>query len=151
MADLIERIGRTAGSVGERGKTWLEITRLKNDLEQAQRQRDELVLRLGEQAYQHMRAGSLSAQPLAAAFGQVQEADQQVSLLRQQIAALESPAAGGPTCPACGNANAAGDRFCVSCGSPLAAPAPALPRCGSCGAEVKPQARFCVGCGAPTA
>jgi hypothetical protein len=151
MADLIDRIGRTASNVSERGKTWLEVTRLRNELEQVQQERVEIVRGLGEQVYQQMRAGRLSAEALTAAFEQIQELDQRTSLLRQQIAALEAPAPGQGICPACGNANAVGDRFCVACGSGIEAQPAALPRCKACGAEVKPQARFCVGCGAPAA
>jgi class 3 adenylate cyclase/tetratricopeptide (TPR) repeat protein len=48
-------------------------------------------------------------------------------------------------CPACGQPNLPGKRFCRHCGA-------ALPRaCPSCGADVLPDARFCDDCGAPLA
>lgn len=151
MADLIERISRTAGSVSERGKTWLETAKLRNELEQVERQRSEVVHALGERAYQQMRAGGLSASELAPAFKQIQELDQRTSLLGQQIAALEAPTSGQQDCPACGHANAPGDSFCVACGNRVDAPAPSVPTCAACGVEMKPEARFCVSCGTPVA
>jgi len=48
------------------------------------------------------------------------------------------------TCPSCGASNAAGARFCTSCGTGLTAPAATCP---SCGALNPPQARFCAACG----
>ncbi len=44
-------------------------------------------------------------------------------------------------CPACGTANAAGRRFCLECGGPLAAACPA------CGASNEAGAKFCGSCG----
>jgi predicted ATPase/class 3 adenylate cyclase len=46
-------------------------------------------------------------------------------------------------CPHCGFENAAGRKFCGSCGSPLAA------TCASCGAANDPGMRFCGECGSP--
>jgi class 3 adenylate cyclase len=48
-------------------------------------------------------------------------------------------------CPACGQENREGARFCDGCGRPLEA------RCPACGQNVRPGARFCDGCGAPLA
>jgi hypothetical protein len=151
MADLIDRISRTASSVGERGKTWLETTRLRNELEQVQQQRDEVVRGLGERVYQQMRTGTVSPSELMPAFTQIQELDQKASVLQQQIAALEAPALDQRTCSSCGNPNAPGDQFCVACGDRLEAQPKAQPRCRACGAEQKAQARFCVSCGTPAA
>jgi class 3 adenylate cyclase/tetratricopeptide (TPR) repeat protein len=44
-------------------------------------------------------------------------------------------------CAACGTANAAGRRFCLECGGPLAA------ACPSCGASNEAGAKFCGNCG----
>ncbi|MBI4588472.1 MAG: AAA family ATPase [Candidatus Rokubacteria bacterium] len=45
-------------------------------------------------------------------------------------------------CPACGQDNREGARFCNACGRPVEA------RCPSCGQGALPGARFCDGCGA---
>ncbi|HYM84676.1 MAG TPA: adenylate/guanylate cyclase domain-containing protein [Candidatus Dormibacteraeota bacterium] len=47
------------------------------------------------------------------------------------------------TCPACGTENRAGRKFCVNCGTALAAV------CPSCGAPVEPSDRFCGECATP--
>jgi class 3 adenylate cyclase/tetratricopeptide (TPR) repeat protein len=49
----------------------------------------------------------------------------------------------GAICPACGEANRAGRRFCGQCGSALAL------ACPSCGAPNEPGERFCGECGTP--
>lgn len=49
------------------------------------------------------------------------------------------------TCPACGQDNREGARFCNACGRPLDV------RCRSCGESVPGGARFCDGCGTPLA
>ncbi|MDQ1373583.1 MAG: hypothetical protein QOJ09_921, partial [Actinomycetota bacterium] len=46
------------------------------------------------------------------------------------------------SCPGCGRDNRQGARFCIDCGTALAA------RCPECDAELPPGARFCDGCGA---
>jgi class 3 adenylate cyclase/tetratricopeptide (TPR) repeat protein len=47
-----------------------------------------------------------------------------------------------PTCAACQADNPARARFCLECGTPLAA------RCAGCGTELPPAAKFCLECGA---
>jgi len=49
------------------------------------------------------------------------------------------------TCPACGTQNPAGAKFCVECGTGLAA------GCPSCGTVNPPGAKFCAECGTPFA
>jgi membrane protease subunit (stomatin/prohibitin family) len=82
----------------------------------------------------------------------------------------------GVTCSNCQASNAAGAKFCASCGTSLAPPgivcancqaenpqgakfcascgtslAPAVVHCTACGAEVAPGGRFCPSCGTPVA
>jgi class 3 adenylate cyclase/predicted ATPase len=44
-------------------------------------------------------------------------------------------------CPSCGAETTAGNRFCITCGTPLA------PTCAACGALNQPSAKFCGQCG----
>jgi class 3 adenylate cyclase/tetratricopeptide (TPR) repeat protein len=50
-----------------------------------------------------------------------------------------------PLCPACGEDNPDKAKFCLNCGSPLAAV------CGACGQENPAGAKFCLNCGNPLA
>jgi predicted amidophosphoribosyltransferase len=54
----------------------------------------------------------------------------------------------GLSCPNCGQAYEAGDRFCVQCGEGLPQAATASrPVCPSCGATIRGDDRFCAKCG----
>ena len=51
-------------------------------------------------------------------------------------------------CPKCGSENAMSNRFCVACGTRLAAGLQQSPRtCSSCGTPNDPQYKFCGACG----
>lgn len=52
------------------------------------------------------------------------------------------------SCPSCHAANASGAKFCASCGTSLV---PAVRTCAGCGAELAEGAKFCATCGKPTA
>ena len=58
-------------------------------------------------------------------------------------------------CANCGNQNLPGQKFCTSCGKPLAATSPALPAavvgqtCPWCGASIPEAVKFCIKCGKP--
>lgn len=53
----------------------------------------------------------------------------------------------GPSCPSCGRAYEAGDRFCVGCGTALPAVEAAPSTCPSCGATLREGDQFCSKCG----
>jgi membrane protease subunit (stomatin/prohibitin family) len=61
-------------------------------------------------------------------------------------AGFAGPAAGGVECPNCHTGNAAGAKFCASCGTSLAPPAAV---CANCQAENPVGAKFCASCGTP--
>lgn len=56
---------------------------------------------------------------------------------------------GGLTCPACGEAYQAGDRYCVRCGGTLPETPSAAQEtlCPACGAAIREGDRFCAKCG----
>jgi predicted amidophosphoribosyltransferase len=56
-------------------------------------------------------------------------------------------AVSGPSCPSCGRAYQAGDRFCVGCGAALPAVAADATTCPSCGATLREGDQFCSKCG----
>ncbi len=61
-----------------------------------------------------------------------------------QNVAAPAPAGNAAVCPACGNQNPAGAKFCLSCGGKLAQET----RCPACGAALPAGAKFCSECGA---
>jgi predicted amidophosphoribosyltransferase len=60
-----------------------------------------------------------------------------------------SRSGGGLSCPSCGKAYQAGDRFCVRCGQALAKSQDTVSGtvCPSCGATVQKGDQFCAKCG----
>lgn len=76
------------------------------------------------------------------------------------IAPAPQTAAAGSVCPSCGKPVKAGNKFCMSCGTPIPAvaapapapaPAPAVLQAGfcmQCGAPLQPGDKFCMSCGA---
>jgi len=147
MTDLVDRLGRTASSVTERGKQWLESAKLRKAMEETQQQRREMLCALGERAYHHMKQGDLTPEHLMPQFKEIQELDLREAVLRRQIEALDAPTSNERACPSCGRPNSPGDRFCVACGGRIEAEAAPRQTCKACGADLKPEARFCVGCG----
>ena len=83
-----------------------------------------------------MGAGVAMGQMFANAFNQ--QPQQQAAPV-----APAAPAAKGSFCPECGNAVAAGAKFCSNCGAKQAAVAV----CPGCGQPTAPGAKFCANCG----
>jgi hypothetical protein len=52
-------------------------------------------------------------------------------------------------CSKCGNAVAAGVKFCSNCGASVTTPIPAEKFCSECGTKNEGQAKFCKDCGKP--
>lgn len=105
----------------------------------------------------------LAALPAYGAYKQKQLIDEAFQFIEQYVAMGGSPFASSPTrrmpervqepasvepveaatiCPSCGEAVAAGAKFCAQCGAVLQR------MCPSCGAVVAPGARLCSACGA---
>jgi DNA repair exonuclease SbcCD ATPase subunit len=149
MSDFVDRLSRTASSVTERSKQWLEVTRLRRELEQIEEKRSSALSALGERVYQQMRQGAVATEELAQQVKDIRDLDQRAAGLRRQIEVLAAPATTEGACPSCGRSNTPGDRFCVGCGQKLEAQKPSAPTCSACGAPLKTEARFCVSCGTP--
>jgi membrane protease subunit (stomatin/prohibitin family) len=66
----------------------------------------------------------------------------------QQAQPQQAPASAGAACAACNFISPPGAKFCMSCGTPMAA---AAAHCTGCGNELAPGARFCPSCGTPNA
>ena len=80
-------------------------------------------------------AGSRTASARARAFFGDSAQPFRPDIVQQEACAL--------TCTACGEGNAAGAKYCASCGESLFA------ACEECGAAVPHDARFCSACGTP--
>ncbi len=120
----------------------------QSELADLQKQESEILLEIGSQAYQ--REPSVWPQDAKLKLIRQNVAAAQVTLDEAKKAQNEADAAKAAEdakcrCPACGNKNPEGIKFCQECGSPLAA---GPKHCTSCGAELAPGIRFCGECGA---
>jgi TM2 domain-containing membrane protein YozV/predicted RNA-binding Zn-ribbon protein involved in translation (DUF1610 family) len=81
-------------------------------------------------------------------------------VVRRQPAVAEAPrpigekmqdtSSAATSCPKCGSSVAAGAKFCVGCGAPVASVvSPTSVFCPNCGAKNSGGTRFCTGCGKP--
>jgi len=106
---------------------------------------------LGQAISGNMQAGQVQAQAQAAAQAEQQAASAATAAAAAPAAGavVAGPAAGAAApatiaCPSCGTENAAGAKFCQSCGTALGAKV-----CAKCGAGVPAGAKFCPACGTP--
>ncbi len=67
------------------------------------------------------------------------------NLMAGALGQAASVSAGTVACPFCRGQNAAGARFCQTCGKAVGAS-----KCSKCGGDLAPGAKFCSACGQPT-
>jgi len=131
---------------------------LKSELSELSGKQDELLVRIGRQAYEaHRQSGKYPE--FASIFAQAdaiqtqidakQAEAEQAAKAAEQKEQAEQQALSERTCPNCGAENEPGTKFCRECGTKLGAPAAVF--CPQCGTKCEPGRRFCGECGAPLA
>ena len=148
----------------ERGKTGLQISRLRSNLRRLEKSRREKLAALGERAYRMLRSGALDQQALRPDCDAITALEGEMSKQRAQIADLERSTGSGPAALArctCGQALTAETRFCRGCGKDVEAIVKAALARGeggppggllcACGAPLAADTKFCGECGRPVA
>lgn len=138
--------------------------RLKRQMEDALRRRQQLATQLGASLYEATKDDPGLRAGREALYDGIAQCDAERRECQRQIEQLHVAAttAAYYTCPFCGAKIGTADMFCSGCGKPMAevqaalgivasspaAPAPTGPVCPSCGAPVASDDAFCTNCGA---
>lgn len=143
-------------AVSTAGKEFMEVSRLKNEIAEAERIAQERTMALGRLVFDMLTKGDLREEPLRQEYQLIQAQYRKINETRSAIEMIETQATKRThgtdtvTCGPCGGQVRNGDRFCGFCGAPVAATIPAgtaSKACPSCGKELKAEAQFCNKCG----
>ncbi|MEH7083023.1 zinc ribbon domain-containing protein [Neobacillus drentensis] len=132
-------------------QTVQEVSQFKKLIQEHAEKRAELLLHLGEVAYQKIRTGKLESPELGQFFLKIAELDQRIFQAQKALEQLNKKEhAWG--CSNCGSQITANDKFCGSCGQrqeQLASGIESMETivCSTCEEQVPSQASFCACCG----
>lgn len=150
----------------------VESMKLKNQMNDAMKRRQQLAAQLGASLYEVTREDAVLRSGREALYDGIAAIDQERDAIQAQLDELERQAAAAAQaaasieCPFCHTRISATDMFCCGCGKPMAeiqaayAAAPAVPAepepapvavqavCPACGSPVNEGDAFCMNCGA---
>ena len=150
----------------------VESMKLKNQMNDAMKRRQQLAAQLGASLYEVTREDAALRSGREALYDGIAAIDQERDAIQAQLDELERQAAAAAQaaasieCPFCHTRISATDMFCCGCGKPMAeiqaayaaaqavpaepepAPAAAQAVCPACGSPVNEGDAFCMNCGA---
>lgn len=150
----------------------VESMKLKNQMNDAMKRRQQLAAQLGASLYEVTREDAVLRSGREALYDGIAAIDQERDAIQAQLEELERQAAAAAQaaasieCPFCHTRISATDMFCCGCGKPMAeiqaayaaaqsvpaepepAPAAAQAVCPACGSPVNEGDAFCMNCGA---
>ena len=103
LDDIKETLTKTTKSAVDKGKKLTDVTKLKSQKSSAKKELTQIYVELGKAYYEKYK--DAPAEEDAENF-------EKISAAAEKIADLEA-------CPACGEENAVGKKFCGGCGAPL--------------------------------
>lgn len=139
LEKLKNTFDRGIATVSVKSESMVEMSRIKAQIQNLQRQQAALTAQLGGELYEMWKAGSVDQERLEAVCGeisaceqgideqnrrmeQVRKEEQQllgVQPAQQQASAAQPSASQGLFCPSCGMQNPAGAKFCIGCGTKI--------------------------------
>ena len=150
----------------------VESMKLKNQMNDAMKRRQQLAAQLGASLYEVTREDAALRSGREALYDGIAAIDQERDAIQAQLDELERQAAAAAQaaasieCPFCHTRISATDMFCCGCGKPMAeiqaayaaaqavpaepepAPVAAQATCPACGSPVNEGDAFCMNCGA---
>ena len=136
------KLTATSQSAVQKAKDLTETTRLNSQVNEAEREINELYRKLGFEIYLAYREEPLPEG--AELIARINELSERVETLKKQIQTINRAS----LCPECGARISKGMVFCSSCGCKLPEVEERIPAmCANCGAELEEGALFCTGCG----
>jgi len=113
LDDIKDTLTKTTKNAVNKGKKLSDTTKLKSQKNSVKKELNEIYLELGK-AYYEQYKNSPSDEDQEK-FEKIAAAEEKIADLDAQIRAIK----GITVCPACGEENAAGKKFCGGCGAPL--------------------------------
>lgn len=136
------KLTATSQSAVQMAKDLTETTRLNGQVNEAEKEINELYRKLGFEVYQAYREEPIPAG--AELIAQLNELHEKVEALKAQIQTINKAS----LCPACGAKISKGMVFCSSCGCRLPeAEEKQVVLCANCGGVLEEDALFCTNCG----
>jgi hypothetical protein len=158
MSDLQSKLGGGLNKIQDslqQGKQKLhtaqEVSQYKKVISENTEKRAEIILKLGEVVYKKIRSGEIQDSELRSISQDVISLDQLIYRTEVMLGKLNEKSLNNQSCPSCGNALTAGDKFCGSCGYKVeeiqAAETEETAACPTCEEQVSVNAAFCGCCG----
>jgi RNA polymerase subunit RPABC4/transcription elongation factor Spt4 len=156
--DILSKIGTVTKSVVDKTSNKVSTVRMNARINSLKTSIAAQKQRIGDFYWLQHRDDKSFDPALAGEFKQIAEYLEQIAALEKEIQRLAQndsigfertePSLGdsGVNCPACGAANTADTKFCVSCGAAFILASEAN-TCGNCGAIVDDEMKFCAHCG----
>ena len=130
---MLEKLKNTfdcgIATVSVKSESMVEMSRIKAQIQNLQRQQTALTAQLGSELYEMWKAGTLDQERIEAVCGEISACEQgimeqnrrmeQVRREEQQLLGVQPVQQQGLFCPSCGMQNSAGAKFCISCGTKI--------------------------------
>ena len=113
LDDIKETLTKTTKSAVDKGKKLTDVTKLKSQKSSAKKELTQIYVELGKAYYEKYK--DAPAEEDAENFEKISAAEEKIADIEAQIRAIK----GITICPACGEENAVGKKFCGGCGAPL--------------------------------
>jgi RNA polymerase subunit RPABC4/transcription elongation factor Spt4 len=157
MADLLQKItdgiDRGIKTISSKSKEFIDVSRLKGELKNADAALQLKFNSLGKRVFQMMNQGALNAEDLTTECAEISSCYRKIAEIEDNIKRAEREALNAQygddaiMCRACGGINKTTDKLCNICGSSLSSETKVNNRpCPACNASVSAEAKFCA-CG----
>ncbi|MDQ0206945.1 zinc ribbon domain-containing protein [Alkalicoccobacillus murimartini] len=149
-----EGLSKVQGGI-DQGKqkfqTSQEMMKIKREIQGKSAEKAEVLLQLGQKAYEKLRAGALLDEDLQSLSSQIVAHDTFVYQKSKELSVLSEESKLGVVCTQCHKENDANASFCGGCGSELVVEEKvdptALVACGTCSESMPETSNFCPCCG----
>ena len=141
LNDLGGKIKNAGQSIASSTKNFADVTKLKKNISDYDKQITELYTIIGKSYYEHHKDDT-DAEDKDSIL-KINSLVEQVDNLKQQIREIE----GFKKCPNCGGDVSATALFCNYCGSKMENEPEVITQCPNCGKDVTSDSLFCNNCG----
>ena len=163
MSNFLDRLSddfnKGIKNISSKSKELIEVTKLKTDIKDYQRQIPEKYTKLGKKVYEMNNKQGLNQSQIQIQCEEISKLFKSIHDLEVKIveiekhARLERVGTDKSFCPKCNEVNFAEDKFCFSCGFALDGGADKNSGydnldCSSCGNAIDSKSKFCMKCGA---